>query len=179
MTRAIAWAALVVLCVAATPAAAEGPKRLSELRLGVLAHDVGPFSSRKEGGADINVEVLFRDLGWLGERFMLRPHLGGSINTSSDTSQGYFGLTATAPIGRKLFFEFSFGGTVHNGNKNEGEIGKKDLGCRVLFRESISGGIYLGERSTLSVMLDHISNANLCDKNEGLESVGVRYGYRF
>jgi lipid A 3-O-deacylase len=164
---------------AAAPAAAETPKLVSEVRLGLLGHDVGPFSSRKEEGADINVELLLNDLGWLGERFSLRPHVGGSLSTAGDTSQAYFGLTAGAPIGRRLFLEFSFGGTAHNGNKNENEIGHKDLGCRVLFRESLSGGINLGERSTLSVMLDHISNANLCDKNEGLESVGVRYGYRF
>lgn len=183
MTRAIAYATCFALALGVAappaPAAAETPKLLSEVRLGVLAHDVGPFSSRKEDGVDINGELLFKDLGWFGKNIMLRPHLGASINTSGDTSFGYFGVTATAPITRWGFFEFSVGGAAHNGNKNMNEIGRKDLGCRVLFRESVSAGVYLGERSTLSVMLDHISNANLCEKNEGLETVGVRYGYRF
>jgi hypothetical protein len=181
MTRAIACAALLALGVgAAVPAKASAAALfpVSEVRLGVLAHDVGPFSSRKEDGADINIELLFNDLGWF-KRFGVRPHIGGSINTSNDTSQGYFGLTGTVPIGKRLFFEMSVGGAVHNGNKNENEIGRKDLGCRVLFRESVAGGIYLGKHATLSVMLDHISDANLCEKNEGLESVGVRYGFRF
>ena len=26
---------------------------------------------------------------------------------------------------------------------------------------------------------DHISNAKLCSTNEGLETFGIRYGYRF
>ena len=30
-----------------------------------------------------------------------------------------------------------------------------------------------------AVTLDHISNANLCDQNEGLDTLGIRYGYRF
>ncbi len=171
MTRAIACAALLALGVGAVmtaPARAAALVPVSEVRLGVLAHDVGPFSSRKEEGADLNVELLFNDLAWF-KKFSVRPHIGASINTSSDTSQGYFGLTGTAPIGRRLFLELSVGGAVHNGNKDENEIGRKDLGCRVLFRESVSGGIYLGKHSTLSIMLDHISDANLCEKNEGLE----------
>lgn len=181
MTRAIACAALFALgAVAAvpTPVAAWTPTPLSEVRLGVLAHDVGPFSSRKEDGADLNVEVLFKDFAWF-KKVGIRPHLGGAINTSGDTSYGYFGLTGTVPVGRKLFLELSVGGAVHNGNKNKNELGRKDLGCRVLFRESIGGGVYLGKHASLSVVLDHISNANLCEKNEGLETVGVRYGYRF
>ena len=29
------------------------------------------------------------------------------------------------------------------------------------------------------MLLAHLSNAKFCDTNEGLENVGVRYGYRF
>lgn len=180
MTRAIAYAGLVALVMAATPdsARAEEQQIFSEARLGILAHDVGPFSARKESGADINLELLFKDLGFF-ERVAVRPHVGGTINTAGDTSYGYFGLTGTLPIGRFFFLELSVGGAVHSGNKAEIEPGRKALGCRVLFRESVAGGIILGEHAALSVVLDHLSNANLCDKNEGLETVGVRYGYRF
>jgi len=37
----------------------------------------------------------------------------------------------------------------------------------------------IGEKTSLSLYLDHISNANLCDNNEGLETAGVRLGFRF
>ena len=49
----------------------------------------------------------------------------------------------------------------------------------MLFRESASFGYILAERHGISVFLDHVSNANICDKNEGLENFGLRYGYRF
>ncbi|MGZ8955779.1 MAG: acyloxyacyl hydrolase [Methylovulum sp.] len=29
------------------------------------------------------------------------------------------------------------------------------------------------------MMLDHISNAGLADPNEGMDNVGIRYGFRF
>jgi lipid A 3-O-deacylase len=164
---------------AAAPAEAAGSGPISELRLGVMAHDQGIFSSNKEDGVDINAEALFTDLGWLGEKIALRPHIGGMINTNGNTSYGYFGLTATAPIGRLFFAEFSVGGAVHSGNLHDNEIGRKDLGCRVLFRESLSFGVNIDEHNSIAAVADHISNANLCDKNEGLETVGVRYAYRF
>ena len=70
----------------------------------------------------------------------------------------------------------------------------KSLGCRFLFRESVNAGYRFNKRHALMLHFDHSSNANLCEKNtrdgtaegrhdvtlnEGLESVGVRYGYMF
>lgn len=160
-------------------AAQANDKIVSELRLGVFAHDQGIFSSHKESGVDINGEILFSDLGWLGKRVMLRPHIGGTVNSDGNTSDGYFGLTATLPFAQRFFVEGSVGGAVHTGNLESNELGHKDLGCRVLFRESLSLGVMIDEHNSLAAVADHISNANLCDKNEGLEDVGVRYGYRF
>lgn len=186
MSRQTAIGLLALSLVVAAPAVAAADQGssarkplVSELRLGVLAHDVGVFSSNKEGGVDVNAEVLFRDLGWFGKRVALRPHLGASINTGGDTSQLYFGLTSTLPLWHWGFFELSFGGSAHNGETDANIIGRKDLGCHLLFRESVSAGIYLNEHSSIAVVADHISNANICSKNEGLETVGVRYGYRF
>ena len=70
-------------------------------------------------------------------------------------------------------------GVVHDGRIKTNRIDRKELGCRVLFRESIELGYRFGTRHAISAFLDHLSNANICDKNEGLESLGVRYGYRF
>lgn len=61
--------------VAPQMAETTGPKAgkpwggISEVRVGTLAHDVGPFSAKKEGGVDTNLEVLFAspdflDLVW-------------------------------------------------------------------------------------------------------------------
>jgi lipid A 3-O-deacylase len=152
---------------------------ISEVRLGVMAHDQGIFSGHKESGTDINVEILGPSLGWLGHTIALRPHLGGTANTDGNTSFGYLGLTATLPFWQIMFVEGSVGGAVHTGNLHDDEVGHKDLGCPALFRESLSLGAFLGEHITVAVVADHISNANICDKNEGLETVGARVGYRF
>ena len=58
-------------------------------------------------------------------------------------------------------------------------IGQKSLGCKVLFRESAALGYLVTEKHSLSVALDHISNASLCSSNEGLDALGMRCGYRF
>lgn len=80
-----------------------------------------------------------------------------------------------------FFVEGSLGLSVHDGKLDapEAVTDRKSLGCRVLFRESIALGVRLGDHHTLSTMLDHISNAWLCSRNDGLDTVGVRYGYRF
>lgn len=177
--RGCAFALAAVLTGSPAIAGDEAPGYVSEVRVGVLAHDQGIFSSHKEDGIDINGEVLFMDLGWLGDKIALRPHIGGSVNTTGDTSQAYAGLTATIPVFSWGFFDFSFGGAYHNGETDSGRVDKKDLGCHALFRESASLGAYIGDHHTISAFADHISNASICSKNEGLENVGVRYGYRF
>ncbi len=77
------------------------------------------------------------------------------------------------------FAGFSWGGAYHDGHLDDDKEGKKQLGCHLLFRESITGGYRFWDRHSVMLHFDHISNAKLCSTNEGLESLGVRYGYKF
>ena len=43
----------------------------------------------------------------------------------------------------------------------------------------LEAGWRFDEHNSLSVYFDHISNGNTADVNEGLDDLGVRYGYRF
>lgn len=176
MRRKIVFFSLSVFLARGVPQAAS--LMPSELRLGVLAHDVEFFTDHEENGTDVNVELLWRRFGTLWG-MDLRPHLGASLELSGNTSHAYFGLSATTAFMAKGFFEFSLGGAAHDGHINGERPDRKDLGCRLLFRESVSLGFTFGEHSSLSVMGDHISNANLCSINQGLSTVGLRYGYRF
>ena len=126
-----------------------------------------------------NFEVLFTSPSWLKWIWAPRPHVGLSVNSSGDTSQAYLGLTWEWRFWRNWFFDFSLGGSVHDGKKTTNRVDRKELGCRVLFRESLDLGYIFAEKHSVSAFLDHISNANICDANEGLETVGIRYGYRF
>ena len=152
---------------------------ISEIRLGILAHDVGPFSSSEESGTDANFEVLFNSPEFLERIWAPRPHLGLALNSDGDTNQAYFGLTWEFDLWPKLFLGMSLGGSFHDGQTKTDRIDKKELGCKLLFRESLEFGYRFGGRHAITAYLDHLSNANLCDKNEGLENVGLRYGYRF
>jgi lipid A 3-O-deacylase len=152
---------------------------LSEIRAGVFWHDIGPFGSHKEEGYDGNLEVLFVSPDFMEAVWSPRPHLGVTVNNSGNTSQAYFGLTWEWDIWEGIFGGVSWGGSVHNGKTRTMELDRKELGCRLLFRESFYLGYRINEHHNLQLHLDHISNAKLCDTNEGLDNFGVRYGYRF
>lgn len=161
------------------PAPARGAGYLSEVRLGAMVHDYGPFSSREEDGADINAEILFASPAFLDVVWAPRPHIGGHYHTEDDTHQVYAGLTWTFELWQGVFFDFSTGGVYHTGQTDDEDPELKALGCPVLFRQAVDLGYRFDEAHALMVHFSHISNANLCDENEGLENVGVRYGYRF
>ncbi|MBT3915722.1 MAG: acyloxyacyl hydrolase [Rhodospirillaceae bacterium] len=152
---------------------------ISEIRVGALLHDFGPFSHRKESGYDGNLEILFNSPEVLKKIWAPRPHAGFSVNSDNDTNQAYLGLTWEWGFLSNAFFNFSLGGAYHDGYKRTDLTDKKSLGCKILFRESLDIGFRLNEVHSLMFHLDHISNAKLCSTNEGLEAIGIRYGYKF
>lgn len=154
---------------------------LSEFRLGILAHNIGPIASAREDGAQINAELRFKSPPLFEYILSPRPHIGASINTAGDTSFLYLGLTWTWNITDALFLDLSFGGAIHDGwlTSHEPEPDRRLMGSRLLFRESLELGYRFFDRHSLSLMLDHVSNAGLSHKNQGNDDVGLRYGYRF
>lgn len=160
----------------------------SEIRGGLFAHSVdepGNFFGvlNTERMHDINVELLFdapRLTEWvtLGE---LRPHVGASLNTAGLESMIYAGVSWTVPIlDSPVFVEASFGGAVHNGNVNGTAVmPARHMGCSVLFRESASIGFQLSEKALIMATIEHASNANMCNGNQGFTNMGIRFGYRF
>jgi len=161
------------------PAPYKSNSFLSEIRIGALVHDEGPFSSNKEEGYDANLEFLFASPGIFNFMWSPRPHVGVTYNAYGDTSQAYLGLTWEWDFLQHFFAGFSLGATVHDGKTTSISLDKKELGCRVLFRESVTLGFRITKHHSLMAFLDHASNASLCDRNEGLETFGIRYGYRF
>jgi lipid A 3-O-deacylase len=167
------------------PAAAQG-NLLDELRVGVLRHDAGVFGTHEEGGVDFNGELRFVSPDFLKVILAPRPHLGITVNSDGNTDQAYAGLTWSFILFRglasaedNLFLDVSFGGAVHDGHIRTNDVDRKELGSRFEFRESLEIGWRFTAAQSLSIMLDHISNANLGVKNEGLDNLGLRYGIKF
>ena len=154
---------------------------ISEVRLGVHHHDAGVFGRNKEDGVDVSIEARFARFtgGFWDTIWQPRAHLGVNINSEGDTSSAYAGLTWDWQIWGPVFFSFDLGGAVHDGETSTSELDRKELGSRVLFHEAIEIGYRFQEHHALSLRLDHISNASIADNNEGLDTIGVVYGYSF
>lgn len=171
--------ALGLACPTGTAALAAG--LVSEIKAGVLAHDVPDLWSGfqlESDAPDINVEVILSpSLPFLWGS--ISPAIGASVNTGGDTSHAYIDARWQIEGPSGLFFGIGIGAAIHDGELDPVAIDKKALGSRVLFHIPFEIGIRLDARNSLSAYFEHTSNANLADFNEGMDRLGVRYGYRF
>lgn len=154
---------------------------LHAIRAGVLVHDVDNLwsGSRKEGGLDLNTEAIFSRPSFSLLSGNVRPNLGLSINTQGDTSKLYGGMLWELETKSGIFLDLGIGIAIHNGELDTNQEDKKSLGSRVLFRIPVEIGYSITEHYQVSILYDHISNAYLTDPNEGLDTLGLRFGYRF
>jgi lipid A 3-O-deacylase len=152
-----------------------------EVRIGLAAHDVdGLWSGEsKEDGPDICAEVIFNRK--LAHLFSLAayPHLGASVNTRGDTSKIYGGVLVQWEPAADFFFSTGLGIAVHDGKRDTHSADRKSLGSRVLFRIPIEFGYAINYHHRVALAFDHISNAYLASPNEGMDTLGLVYGYRF
>ena len=157
----------------------QNQKWLYEIRMGILAHDV-PIWSRfsEEFGVDLNAELVFGYPDYSLFSGVLRTNLGISVNTQGDTSKIYSGVLWEYVGDNNTFLNLGLGIAVHDGKLENGDD-RKELGSRLLFRVSIELGMMLSRHHGISIMFDHVSNANLFKPNEGLDTLGLRYTYRF
>jgi lipid A 3-O-deacylase len=169
---------------------------LSELRGGLTWHDPAWLAGGRESGLDINGELLFvtpfprawaeeplAGLRWLATP---RPHIGFTANTAGNTSSGYFGVTWSMVLARDVFrrgdairFDIFGGGAVHDGLRNTHLTDRKALGSSLLFRGGGEIGYQFTPRYSVSLFIDHMSNGGLSRSNEGLNTVGMRFGIGF
>jgi lipid A 3-O-deacylase len=164
----------------ATPAAGRA-QWIHEIRVGLLAHDVGGLWSgaHRENGVDGNAEVFFDWPGSAVLRGTLRSSVGLTLNSQGDTSKIYAGFIWEIVSVRGLFLDLGLGAAAHNGELETDRDDRKELGSRILFRIPIEAGITLHGRHRLSILFDHVSNAYLAHPNEGMDTLGLRYGYLF
>ncbi len=155
---------------------------LDEVRIGVS----GSIQSKStfEKGAFPSVTVFFDPFDQRHAQsfwdHMLRPrvHVGGIVSTAGEASQVYAGFTWTAPVTDRLFVDLGFGAAFNNGNLDKPNDGPM-VGCHALFHESLGIGYNVTENWRVLATVEHSSNANLCDQNDGLSYAGISVGYRF
>ncbi|SFL77740.1 Lipid A 3-O-deacylase (PagL) [Nitrosomonas communis] len=182
-TQIIGGLVFSLACIVSSAGFAEEQKTLAwlhEVKFGILHHDTGGLWSgfNRESGVDFNLEAIFSPhVKFLGGSF--RPAFGGSANTAGDTSKLYTDIRWQYEHTSGIFFGIGIGGAVHNGKLHLEQDDRKALGSRVLFHIPIEIGYRLGAKTSLSVYFDHVSNAFLADKNEGMDTLGGRFGFRF
>jgi hypothetical protein len=162
----------------------------SEIRGGAIWHDPGA----KEDSFAVNGELLFaspvpaRLTAGLDPlyRWVLEPrvHVGFTANTGGNTSKGYFGLTWTVMLARDVLrpgdairFDYFFGGSINDGLHNRRLPDRKDLGGNLLFHVGAELGYQINPTWSVSLFIDHDSNADTAKRNQGLNSLGLRVGY--
>ncbi|MES1990238.1 MAG: acyloxyacyl hydrolase [Pseudomonadota bacterium] len=154
----------------------------TEIRMGGYYHGIRAFvpHQREDHDIDFNGEVLFDSPDWLGWMGSPRPRLGTTI-AHHGTSLTYAGLDWTVNVTDAVFFDFGLGGAIHDGRLNgvSPNDNENRYGCRANFHESISIGYRLTESTSVMASIEHMSNAGLCDYNEGLTNAGIRLGYSF
>ena len=176
---------LLSLVVSLPVCGEEGPKEqnqewLIEIRVGILAHDVPIWSlSRKESGVDFNAEFIFRWPKYSVLAGIVHSNLGVTLNNQGDTSKIYSGFLWEYIWQSGIFIDLGLGLAAHDGELETSDDGKKELGSRILFRIPIEIGLLFATHHGVSIMFAHVSNAYLADPNDGLDTIGLRYSYRF
>lgn len=172
-----------VLAGAASAGAQAQPIVFDEIRGGLYAHSVDEGSFDTSRIEDANVELLFAipSLDEITNLGQLRPHVGATFNFGGLESMVYAGMSWTIPLGdTPLFIEGALGGAVHNGDVDGAAYPRRDLGCRVIFHESVSLGVNITEQASIMATVEHASHASMCGgDNRGLTNLGVRVGWKF
>lgn len=176
-----------LLAFAAVAPAAQAAGFVDEVRVGASIQSAGPIASNLERGAAVAGEVFFASPRLFSVIGKPRPVIGLSVATDeAATSFAHAGLgwRASLPVSR-LFLDLGLGVAVHDGRVSFDpavDLPRDDnafLGCPVQFRLSGGPGVRVAPRVTAALQWEHLSNAGICDENEGLDNIGVRLGVSF
>ena len=202
--RAFLAGATLVAVLWAPSLANAGRINISEVKGGVWAHDITK-NNNQSNSIDLNLELVFGatnpiDFKNATLNFILNPRaiIGGVINVEGDTHQAYVALDWMYQFENGIFVEGSFGGVAHTGNLTQAteacapgancslagnrrfvDTGEPTLGSSVLFREHAEIGYRMDSGWTVSVIGAHISNAGFDGDNDGMDFLGVRFGFDF
>jgi len=160
---------------------ASSPGLIYELKLGALYHDTpGLWSgfSLEKPAVDTNLEIDFHPFYSNGASTIL-PVVGGTLNPDGQTSHAYADVHWRIQPGTAWYVNFGIGAAYNNGVIGPTEVDRKALGSHLLFHPTAELGLMLDAHNDISIYFEHMSNANTQRYNEGMDDIGLRYGYRF
>jgi len=180
-TKAAVGFVLLTICLLGLGDLAAADGLIAELKLGVLDHDASGLWSgfrAEPNSVSVNLEALLApSVAFAGGA--IRPAVGASINTDGGTSNVYFDARWQYEMASGFFLGLGIGATVHDGQLKLEDFDQKGLGSRLLFHIPLEIGFRFDAHNSLSAYFEHMSNAYTVSPNEGLDRLGIRYGYRF
>jgi lipid A 3-O-deacylase len=147
-----------------------------EIKIGVMQHDFDvKLNHRHEKGQNITIEYMLDKTQNFLRAF---PHIGASLNNKGYTNNIYTGFTWQFDLSENFLIEASLGTSINNAERKKTSK-KRALGSNILFRESFSAGLRFAQIHSITIIIDHMSSADISKPNPGLTDIGFRYGYRF
>ncbi|MEQ8403628.1 MAG: acyloxyacyl hydrolase [Oceanicaulis sp.] len=183
----VVLAAGALLALAAAPVHAQ---LVEEVRVAVVAHDVVDHA---EDGPQIGLEALFKSPGFLSAIGSPRPYAYASISTQGYTNLVAGGLNWTLRPTARWSLEGAFGLSYNDGVDDIVDLPPGDpdririaetralLGSDWLFHSRLGTDYALNDRWAVGVYYEHFSHGQILaeGRNQALDEVGVRLGYRF
>lgn len=178
--------------IAAAPQAHAG---VAEAHAGVMAHNICVVNCKnadKEDGPNVEFQVSFDSPEFLNWALSPQPYVMASVNTAGDTSFGGFGLEWRWDFAPGWALEPGLGYVVHdgelenpypNGSPEAAEFAEQHVqfGSRDLFRTSLALTRDLPGPWEVQLQYEHLSHGQILGegRNQGIDEIGVRIGYRF
>jgi lipid A 3-O-deacylase len=133
---------------------------------------------RRAEGFGVETSIIFSpSIPFLGGT--VGPAVGGTINTVGATNHAYRCSMAIRDGERHILWARCRWGYPQWATAVRGPEPQGAWLARVLFHIPIEIGYRFDAHNSLSAYFEHTSNAFIVEPNEGLDRLGVRYGYRF
>ena len=167
---------ILLLCIFLSPSAHSNGTNI----FGVGIFDVKFDGSATDQSADFRYEYRsdrsILDIGPQEDNFFfLKPFFGAEL-TNDSASYFLTGIYVEDNLGQlldgeesKFYFTPSFGVGLYNDGSG------KNLGNDIQFRTSLEVSYKLENQNRIGLSFSHISNANIGDKNPGVEILSISY----
>jgi lipid A 3-O-deacylase len=168
---------------------------VNEVHVGVMAHNICVINcdnANKEDGPNVEFQVSFDSPSFLSWAWSPQPYLMASVNTAGNTSFAAAGLEWRWDFAEKWALEPGFGLAVHDAESDnpfpngspEAEAFSNEhvlLGSDVLFRTSLGLTYDMDGPWEAQLFYEHLSHGQILasGRNQGLDEVGIRFGYQF
>jgi lipid A 3-O-deacylase len=168
---------------------------VNEIHVGVMDHNICVTNCKnadKEDGPNVEFQVSFDSPGFLSWAGSPQPYLMASFNTGGDTSFAGAGLEWRWNFAGNWALEPGVGVVIHDGETNnpfangtpEAAAFSDEhvlLGSDVLFRTSLGLTYDFEGPWEAQIFYEHLSHGQIfaSGRNQGLDELGVRFGYQF